>query len=140
MTQIGLTPEEVTRLEEFLRPPSIAVVATVGRSGMPQLTPNWYRFAEGRLAISTTKERIKYRNLMRDNRLAVCVCSEPLAAEYATLHGRAKIRDDESIWPETQAIVERYVSPEGVDARMRVLRTQNRIIISLAPERVLFRT
>ena len=65
MTQIGLTPEEVTRLEEFLRPPSIAVVATVGRSGMPQLTPNWYRFAEGRLAISTTKERIKYRNLMR---------------------------------------------------------------------------
>ena len=70
----------------------------------------------------------------------MCVCSEPLAAEYATIHGRAEIRDDESIWPETQAIVERYVSPEGVDARMRVLRTQNRIIISLAPERVLFRT
>ena len=55
------------------------------------------------------------------------------------LRGRAEISDDESIWTVTQAIVERYVSPDGVEARMRVLRTQNRVIISMEPERVVFR-
>ena len=135
-----MTPDEVTRLEELLRPPGIAVVATVGRNGMPQLTPNWYRFANGRLTISTTKERIKYRNLSRDARIAVCIYSQPLAGDYATLLGEAEISDDESIWPETQAIFERYVSTEQADARIRELRTQNRIIVSLVPERVIFRT
>ena len=134
-----LTPQEAAQLEEFLSPPRIAVVATVGQSGMPQLTPNWYVFAGGRLEVSTTKERVKYRNLSRDKRLAVCIYSEPNAGEYATVIGRAEIRDDESIWGPTQAIVERYVAPGGVEARMRELRAQDRVIISLAPERVVFR-
>ena len=133
-----LTYEELAELEEFLKPSRIAVVATVGRTGMPQLTPNWYVFQDGRIAISTTKERIKYRNLVRDKRLAVCIYSEPAAAEYATVRGMAEIIDDDSIWPITQAIVERYVAPDGVETRMQQLRTQNRIIISLAPERLLF--
>ena len=66
--------------------------------------------------------------------------SEPLAVEYVTVVGRAEIYDDDSICPETQAIVERYVRPEGVEARMRELRAQNRVIISVVPERVVFRT
>ena len=136
----SITPEEEARLGEFLEPSRIAVVATVGSDGMPQLTPNWYHFANGTMTISTTKERVKYRNLSRDLRLSVCVFTEPGAADYVTLRGRAEISDDESIWPETQAIVERYVAPDQVDARMGQLRTQNRIIISLKPERVIFRT
>lgn len=135
----GLTAQEMAQLEEFLKPPWIAVVATVGGSGLPQLTPNWYRFEDGELAVSTTRERVKYRNLVRDSRLAVCVCSEPQAENYATLTGRAEIIEGDAIWPETRAIVERYVAPEKVDARMRQLRTQDRVIISLVPERVVFR-
>jgi len=134
-----LTPDEMVDLEEFLKPPRVAIVATVGKTGMPQLTPNWYVFQDGRLAISTTKETIKYRNLSRDSRLAVCIYSEPRASEYATVVGVAEVIDDESIWPITRAIVERYVKPDGVNPRMRLLRTQNRVIVSLVPERVLFR-
>ena len=135
----SLTAEETARLKEFLGPSRIAVVATVGLRGMPQLTPNWYRFANGRLTVSTTKERVKFRNLSRDRRLAVCIYSEPRAGDYVTLIGRAEISDGESIWPETQAIVERYVEPDRVEDRMRLLRTQNRVIISMTPERVVFR-
>ena len=136
---MSLTPEEMSGLEEFLRPIRIAVVATVGASGMPQLTPNWYAFIGGKLAVSTTKERFKYRNLARDPRLSVCVYSEPLAANYATITGTAEIMDDDSIWPITQSIVERYVRPDGVEARMGELRRQSRVIISLEPQRVVFR-
>jgi PPOX class probable F420-dependent enzyme len=117
----------------------IAVVATIGRNGMPQLTPNWFTYANGKLAISTTKERVKYRNLMRTPRLAVCVYSEPLAGNYVAIRGHAEIVDGGAIWPITRAIVVRYVAPEQVEGRMQELRTQNRVIISMTPERVVFR-
>jgi len=103
------------------------------------LTPNWYYYANETLMISTTKERVKYRNLMRDNRMTVCIYSEPRAQDYVTLWGHVSIRDDESIWPDTRAIVERYVPAQGVEARLQQLRTQNRVILDFTPERVLFR-
>ena len=134
-----ITPEVAARIEEFLAPSRIAVVATVGRGGMPHLTPNWYRYADGAITISTTKERVKYRNLVRDDQLAVCIYSDALASEYLTLTGRASVRDDESIWPDTQAIVERYVEPEGVAASVRLLREQDRVLIRMEPERAIFR-
>jgi PPOX class probable F420-dependent enzyme len=134
-----LSAEQSSRLQDFLTPSRIAVVATVGSTGMPQLTPNWYVWADGRLAMSTTKERFKYRNLSRDSRLSVCIYSEPGAQDYVVLTGRAEVSDDESIWPVTRAIVERYVARDQVAARMTELRTQNRVIISLTPERVVFR-
>ena len=131
--------EELARFEEFLKPSRIAVVATVGRTGMPHLTPNWYVYADGKVAISTTKERIKYRNLSRDRSLSVCIYSEPQALEYVTVVGQAEIIDGDSIWPVTKAIVERYVEAASVEDRILRLRQENRIIISLTPERVHFR-
>ena len=134
-----ISAEEQSKLAEFLAPPRIAVVATIGRDGMPQLTPNWYVYSDGRLLVSTTKQRVKYPNLVRDGRIAVCVCSEPLAEEYATVRGRAEIRDDDSIWEDTRAIVERYVEPDRVEARMDVLRGEDRVIVSVEPDGVVFR-
>ena len=131
--------DDLSRLSEFLAPTKIAVVATIGRDGMPQLTPNWYVYHDGRIAISTTKQRVKYRNLVHDSRLAVCVMTEPLAQEYVSVRGIAEIIDDDSIWPVTEAIVRRYVRPERVQSRMEQLRKEDRIIISLRPERVHFR-
>ena len=108
-----LSPKEEARLSAFLEPPRIAVVATIGRTGMPQLTPNWYRYSAGKLTVSTTKERFKYINLVRDNRMAVCIYSDTAAHEYVTLRGTVEIRDGDDIWPDTLAIVERYVPPGG---------------------------
>ena len=134
-----ISAEEQSKLAEFLAPPRIAVVATIGRDGMPQLTPNWYVYSDRRLLVSTTKQRVKHRNLVRDGRIAVCVCSEPLAEEYVTVRGRAEIRDDDSIWEDTRAIVERYVEPDRVEARMDVLRGEDRVIVSVEPDGVVFR-
>ena len=134
-----ISAEERTRLAGFLAPSRIAVVATIGRDGLPQLTPNWYVYSGGRLLVSTTRQRVKYRNLVRDGRIAVCVCSEPMAEEYVTVRGRAEVRDDDSIWADTRAIVERYVEPDGVEARMETLRGEDRVIISVEPDGVVFR-
>ncbi len=134
-----LTSDELARLDEFLEPSRIVIVATIGGMGQPQLTPNWYKFADGRLTISTTKDRLKYKNLSRDPRITVCIYSEPRAADYVVLSGKATIMDGEEIWPYTAAVIERFV-PEGtVPERIERMRTEGRVIISLEPERVRFR-
>ena len=137
MTQT-LSTDDLARLEQFLRPPRIAVVATLGPSGMPQLSPNWYWYTDGRLIISTTKDRIKFRNLSRDNRIVVSIYSEPGAQEYVTVRGYAEITDDDSIWPDTRVIEERHVPAEQVDANLRGMRKESRVLISVVPEGVVF--
>ena len=134
-----MTVEERRRLEDFLAPSRIAVVATVGKTGMPQLTPTWYDFSDGRMKISTTKDCLKYLNLVRDDRLAVCVYSDTLAEDYVTIRGHAEVIEGDAIWPDSLAIVKRYVEPDKVEAWMSSLRKQPRIIVSLEPERIRFR-
>ena len=84
------TDEQLERLREFISPARIAMVATIGKDGMPQLTPNWYAYTDGEIIISITKQRVKYRNVIRDPRVAVSICSEPLAEEYVTVSGPAQ--------------------------------------------------
>ena len=36
------TKETHEKLDEFLAPTKIAIVATINKEGMPHLTPNWY--------------------------------------------------------------------------------------------------
>ena len=134
-----MDPDEMANLEEFLKPTRIVVVATVDRTGMPHLTPNWYVFSDGRLHISTTKERMKYINLARDNRMSVCIYSGTAASEYTSITGHVEISDDESIWPITETIVERHLPADRVAGRMATLRTEDRVVLSLTPEKVMFR-
>ena len=42
-----LDPEDSAKLAAFLAPSRIAVVGTIGPSGMPQPTPNWYVYQDG---------------------------------------------------------------------------------------------
>ena len=123
MSENEITPA----VEQFLAAQPNLILATLRRDGVPQLSPVWYLWREGAFFISTDVKTAKWRNLVRDPRLSVCVLSEPLAASYVTITGTAEIMDDDSIWPITQSIVERYVRPDGVEARMRNLRRQNRV-------------
>lgn len=133
-----LTNDDLSRLENFLAPTKIAVVATIGKDGMPQLTPNWYVYTAGLFIISTTKQRVKYLNLVRDPRMSVCVMTEPLAVEYATFRGSVNIIDGDTIWPIVEGIVRRYVPEDKVNDRMAALMKEDRVIISMTPERAHF--
>lgn len=133
-----LTNDDLSRLENFLAPTKIAVVATIGKDGMPQLTPNWYVYTAGLFIISTTKQRVKYLNLVRDPRMSVCVMTEPLAVEYATIRGSVNIIDGDTIWPIVEGIVRRYVPEDKVNDRMAALMKEDRVIISMTPERAHF--
>ncbi len=133
------TTQQLERLREFIEPARIAVVATIGSDGMPHLTPNWYAYDGKTIVISTTRPRVKYRNLQRDPRMAVSIYSEPMAAEYVTVSGPTEIIEGDRIWKPTREIVQRYLPPDKADAMLDSMRSQERVILALTPEKVFFR-
>ena len=137
----SLNKDRLSRLEEFLKPPWIGVMATIGQGGVPHLTPIWYNYSDGWITISSRKASVKSKNLVRDNRLALTICSEPQAVDYVTIWGEAEIRDDDSIWGPTQAIMERYLQSDKVGPFMaNIKEAGDRSIISFKPKRIRFRT
>ena len=135
----SMTDDQRTRLAEFLEPSRIIMVATIGRDGMPQMTPNWFYYDGHRLAMSTTRDRVKYRNLSRDQRMSVCIAVEPMASDYVSISGPVSISEDDSIWPVTRSIIGRYMSADVVDERIEHMKTEGRVILWLTPEKVAFR-
>ena len=135
---VTMADYDADRLEKFLRPPRIAVLATVGRTGTPQVTPVWYAYQDGLLTVAANEVSVKVHNLRRDPRLTVCVYEGDRGAEYAILHGRAGIASGDDVWPRVRAIVERYEKPDDVEDYMRELMAERFAIITLAPDRVLF--
>jgi PPOX class probable F420-dependent enzyme len=113
----------------------IAVVATIGRNGTPQLTPNWYRYDGQVLTLITRNDRLKYRNLQRDNRISVCIYDPPVASNDVVITGTATW-NDQGIWDEARRIIERYRSPNEVDDYVARWKTEPRVLITVAPERI----
>jgi PPOX class probable F420-dependent enzyme len=135
-----MTDDQSKRLAEFLEPSRIVMVATIGSDGVPQVTPNWFYYDGDRLAISTTKDRVKYRNLSRDPRMTVCIAEEPMARDYVTISGPVSISDDDSIWPPTRSIIGRYLPADRVDQMIEKMKSEGRVILWLTPEKVVFRS
>ena len=125
-------------ISEFLEGIKMAVMATINRDGSPHLSPNWYYYDGERLSFVTTKERLKYFNLRRDDRMSVCVYEPPLASEYVVFQGRAAIEDsaDTDIWDGARKIIQRYVEAGQVDEYVERWKTQPRILVTITPDKV----
>lgn len=122
-------------INQFLAETRVALMATINRDGSPQLTPNWYYYDGTRLTFVTTKERIKFFNLRRDNRISVCIYDSPLASEYVVIRGRASIKD-EGFWDDARLIISRYVEPGRVDKYIERWKTQPRILVTVTPDKI----
>ena len=123
----------------YLAASHIAVMATLNRHGSPQLTPNWYRYDGQVLTFVTRKDRLKYLNLQRDNRISVCIYDPPVASNYVVISGTATC-NDQDIWDEARRIIARYTAPDQVDDYVARWKTEPRVLITVTPERIATRT
>jgi PPOX class probable F420-dependent enzyme len=69
-------------------------VATVRPDGRLSVNPVALLYENGVVRFSTTKDRAKYRNLMADDRVAMCVPHRNNPNRYVELRGRATIEED----------------------------------------------
>jgi PPOX class probable F420-dependent enzyme len=126
-TEPYLKPEHRAWLLEKLR---WAVMATIGRDGMPSQSVVWFDLDpnEDVVLLNTLSGRLKHRHLQRDPRVSLCFEDD---TQYMTLEGRAELAPDpgmETIW----AMARRYGEGDGSFAK------GERINIRVRIERVIF--
>ena len=66
---------------------NLVFIATVMKDGSPQVSPVWANFEDGYVLINTAEGRIKYKNVLRDPRVAVSVVSKDNPLDMTTIRG-----------------------------------------------------
>ena len=122
-------------IEKFLEGTKMAVMATINKDGTPQLSPNWYHYDGSQLSFVTTKVRLKFLNLKRDDRISVCIYEPPLAPDYVVFQGRVTL-DDGDIWDDSRKVIRRYIDADGVEEVIERWKTQPRVLIKLTPDKI----
>ena len=87
------------------------------------------------LTFVTTKERVKYLNLRRDQRISVCIYAAPLASDYVVMRGTATV-DDQDIWDQARHIIQRYTEPAEVEEHLERWKTQPRVLVTVTPRSI----
>lgn len=85
-------PEHV---HDILTDKPTGFVATIRPDGMLSVTPVGLMFDGRVVRFSTTKDRRKYRNLRRDDRVAIAVPHRNNPNRYVELRGHARLEDDD---------------------------------------------
>jgi PPOX class probable F420-dependent enzyme len=77
------------------RPARTATVATVRADGRPHVAPVWFDVDDdGVVLFNTGAATVKGRNLLRDQRAAICVDDERPPFSFVTIEGVVEISDD----------------------------------------------
>lgn len=134
MTQQQVLSEAV---RAYLEQPRFAVMATINRSGTPQLTVMWYALHPQLdvVVMNTTRGLLKERNLRRDARMSLCVED---GSRFVTLEGRAELIEDRAQQERevNELISPRYIGQRLGAARWEVIKASDRIGVWLYVERV----
>jgi len=122
------------KTEAFLEGVHFGKLATLMRDGSPQLTPIWYMYENGRLIVNTTNDRTKYRNIVRNGRVAFLVDN---GYEYVTVFGRGRVAVERDAKKDIETLAIRYTGEEkGRKAARDHFWKEDRVSIEIIPERV----
>lgn len=88
------------RLAEYLDEPRNAVSATTRQDGSPHVSPTWFLWEDEKLYIPLLTSSVKYKNLVRDPRISVCVEGGYPDLTSATITGTVEFitGDEERSW------------------------------------------
>jgi len=124
-------------LHEFVRTRHRGMLATTRGDGRPQLSPVTCGVdGDGRIVVSTYRDRAKARNARRDPRVSIVVQSDDWNGEYVQVDGSAEVLD----MPDAlDGLVEYYRGISGEhpdwDEYRAAMRLQDKSLIRITVER-----
>jgi PPOX class probable F420-dependent enzyme len=88
---VSVIPEQYL---DLLQSTTVITVATIGPKGEPQNNPVWFGWDGSHVLFSITKGRQKYRNLVREPRVALSIFDPTNPGRYLEIRGVARIEQD----------------------------------------------
>ena len=126
-------------VRSFLEQPLLAKLVTLNKAGSPQITFMWYEFdSSGVFLFSTTKQRLKAKNLTRDSRISVAIDDPQNMWRGVIARGIATIDESDAI-DLVGRLTSRYSGRDKVEASKKRAAGEDRIVISMTPLRVMLR-
>jgi len=119
----------------ILQSPALAYMATLGPNGEPQVSAVWFLWDGTHLLFAFNKKRQKYRNLLRDPRVAIAVAD--LANPYRALEIRGTVvrMDEDPDFHFINAASQKYTNRDATPEERG--EAQERVVIVVKPERVI---
>ena len=129
--QVAIDP----KVRRFLEERRFAVLGTINPDGTVQQTVMWYQVQGDTIMMNTRRGRVKDQNLLRDQRISICVEDE---YKYVTISGTVEIDDDRERGHATiKALATRYGGADEAERGMRELfGKQHRVTLLLPIEKL----
>ncbi len=118
---------------DLLEKAGFAHISTVGPHGEPQVSPVWYDWDGTHVLVSHTKERQKYRNVLRDPRVSLSILDPDNPYRYLEIRGPVEVQDD----PAKTLIHKLAKKYLGKDRYTKDTEKDNRVIFKIRPTRVI---
>jgi PPOX class probable F420-dependent enzyme len=95
-------------LEDFLKQPNPAVIATLQSDGSPHSTPTWYVWDNGRVLVNMDASRKRLGHLRRDRRASITVLGKDDWSHHVTLAGRVTTIEDDADFQGIDRVARHY--------------------------------
>ena len=129
----GLAKPLSKRGLDFVMGKHFAAFSTVHRDGSPHTTPIWYMYDDGKFIVNTSLDRVKVKNVRRDDRVALLMHE---GYSYVLLEGRARIANERDPLKDIERLAIRYQGEaEGKKAARNYYWKQKRVSIEVIPEK-----
>ena len=95
-------------IEEFLRKPNPAVVATIRPDGSPHSVATWYDLVDGLILLNLAATRARLAHIRRDPRVALTVLDVDDSYTHVTLTGVVERLEDDPALADIDRLALRY--------------------------------
>lgn len=119
---------------DIMQSTAMAYIATTGPKGEPQVSPVWFSWDGTHLRFSVNKIRQKYRNLLREPRIAIAIADPTNPYRSVEIRGIVAQIDEDRDGNFADSLSRKYLNRErNAD---EIQPGEERVVIVIKPERV----
>jgi PPOX class probable F420-dependent enzyme len=122
---------EIPQTHRDLLEAQFATLATISKTGTPQLTEVWFLAEDGRPKISLNSSRLKTKNLIARPQSSLFILDVANPYRYVDIRGRARIEPDPDY-----VFADRVGAKYGADLREHDGPGDQRVVVTIEPENV----
>ena len=112
---------------------NLVYIATIMKDGAPQVSPVWANHEDGYILVNTAEGRIKYKNVLRDPRVAVSVVSKDNPLDMITIRGTVKELITDYEYKHADKLTQQYLGREHYPFKRD---DEKRVILKIKPDKV----
>jgi PPOX class probable F420-dependent enzyme len=125
--------ENLSKYRDIFDKKTFCYVATVGKDGMPQVTPVWCEFDGTHIVFNTARGRVKDKNLAKNPRVSVAAADPDNPYRYVQVRGRVAEITEQGADAHIDKMAKKYI---GQDRYPWKKPDEVRMIVKILPERV----